>query len=159
MAYLILINGYSGWEPFFPAWKILIRLQQHIFGSSQIIESIGNKKKSTDMAFHGRASNGALPFFMVRVQKIPGHQLGSPASRKVRRKDHLNSWAPWSHGEASRVPVLWSHINTLDEINQVWEVGKHQRCFAPIKWTVCSRTTGHNKMERMVSVLWNDWSV
>jgi hypothetical protein len=40
----------------------------------------------------------------------------------------------------------------LDEIRQVWKVGKHQRRFAPIKWTVCSGTGGHNQAERVVSL-------
>lgn len=36
---------------------------------------------------------------------------------------------------------------------------KTRRRFAPIKWTVYSGTTGHNKTERVVTILRNDWSV
>jgi hypothetical protein len=37
--------------------------------------------------------------------------------------------------------------------------GKTQRRFAPMTWTVCSGTAGHNKAEQVLTFLRNDWSV
>jgi hypothetical protein len=61
------------------------------------------------MAVHGRASNGALPFLMVRLPERHRATKRQPGEEEREMKVSLKDRTHWLHGEASRVPVLWTH--------------------------------------------------